>query len=721
MSHLSLHITTKNKFAGSCRNHRIRWLRRIFRRRRTLVSSITPQLHCHESTHSIYQNLTLHPSPSCTICRSQGAGYGLVIAFGVVFSIVTSGLIWLEFKFVGGSNTSEAFNTAGRTVKTGLIANVIVSQWTWAATLLQSSNVAWQYGVSGPFWYASGATIQIILFGILAVAIKRRAPNAHTLLEIIRARWGDTAHKVFFVFAIMTNIIVTAMLLLGGASVMNALTGMDIYAACMLIPVGVILYTAVGGLKATFMASCVNSFYVLIMLCLFSLAVYAGDDEVLGSPSRVWENLTKFVKTPSPAGAPANLGLGPVADNKEGSFLTMFSEGGLIFGVINIIGNFGTVFVDQSYYMGAIASKPSASWKGYILGGLMWFSIPFTLATSLGLGSRAAGLPVNSGEAGSGLVPPATAVYLFGSSGAWLIALMMMMAVTSTANSELIAVSSLISYDIYRTYINPKATGAQIIKVSRIGIVAFGIFMGIIAIILLEIGLNLGWVYLFMGIAIGGAVAPIYFCLTWEKASAMGAIVGAIVGTCAGFATWLITCQAYYGSINVDNLGGNYPMLGGNLASIIISLVVCAVISYLKPQNYDWKTTREIALVEEEGTSKDEDFSGEDSKEAMDKAAKYMLWACWGLTLILVVAWPLLALPAGVFSKGYFTFWVILSIIWGLLATIVGIVLPFWESRDAIAHIVKGLATCSPSVQAPTIPAQQAFPTPSFGKLPEEK
>ena len=26
-----------------------------------------------------------------------------------------------------------------------------------AATLLQSSNVAYKYGVSGPFWYASGA------------------------------------------------------------------------------------------------------------------------------------------------------------------------------------------------------------------------------------------------------------------------------------------------------------------------------------------------------------------------------------------------------------------------------------------------------------------------------------------------------------------------------------------------------------------------------------
>jgi Na+/proline symporter len=32
-----------------------------------------------------------------------------------------------------------------------------------------------------------------------------------------------------------------------------------------------------------------------------------------------------------------------VADNKGGSYMTMFSKGGLIFGVINIIGNFGTV------------------------------------------------------------------------------------------------------------------------------------------------------------------------------------------------------------------------------------------------------------------------------------------------------------------------------------------------------------------------------------------
>ena len=36
------------------------------------------------------------------------------------------------------------------------------------------------------------------------------------------------------------------------------------------------------------------------------------------------------------------------------------------------------------------------------------------------------------------------------------------MAVTSSGSAELVAVSSLVSYDVYRTYINPKATGKQV-------------------------------------------------------------------------------------------------------------------------------------------------------------------------------------------------------------------------------------------------------------------
>ena len=63
------------------------------------------------------------------------------------------------------------------------------------------------------------------------------------------SRWGKAAHITFLCFCFLTNIIVTAMLLLGGSAVVNALTGLDIYLASFLIPLGVIVYTLAGGLK----------------------------------------------------------------------------------------------------------------------------------------------------------------------------------------------------------------------------------------------------------------------------------------------------------------------------------------------------------------------------------------------------------------------------------------------------------------------------------------
>ena len=88
---------------------------------------------------------------------SEAAGYGMLIGFGIGLTVLTVALTYLERVVSGTVTPSEHFNPAGRDVKTGLTAAVIVSQWTWAATLLQSSNVAWNYGITGPFWYAPGA------------------------------------------------------------------------------------------------------------------------------------------------------------------------------------------------------------------------------------------------------------------------------------------------------------------------------------------------------------------------------------------------------------------------------------------------------------------------------------------------------------------------------------------------------------------------------------
>lgn len=48
-------------------------------------------------------------------------------------------------------------------------------------------------------------------------------------------------------------------------------------------------------------------------------------------------------------------------------------------------GNFGTIFVDQSYWQSSVAAKPKQGVIGFLLGGICWFAIPFGLATTTSL------------------------------------------------------------------------------------------------------------------------------------------------------------------------------------------------------------------------------------------------------------------------------------------------------------------------------------------------
>lgn len=62
---------------------------------------------------------------------------------------------------------------------------------------------------------------------------------------------------------------VTAMLLTGGSAVVTALTGMPTAAACFLLPIGVVLYTIAGGIKATFLTDYVHTVMILIIIFIF--------------------------------------------------------------------------------------------------------------------------------------------------------------------------------------------------------------------------------------------------------------------------------------------------------------------------------------------------------------------------------------------------------------------------------------------------------------------
>ncbi len=631
----------------------------------------------------------------------ESVGWFIVVGLGMVFAGIISAEIKIEEKYLGNMQSSEGFNTAGRIIKTGLTAAAIVSAWTWAATLLQSSTVAYLYGVSGPFWYAAGASIQVLLFGILAIELKRKAPNAHTFLEIIRARFGAGTHKVFLGFALTCNMIVTGMLLLGGAAVVNGLTGMDISLAAFLIPIGVMIYTLVGGLKATFVADYMHTVIIFIVILTFVAMVFFISP-ITGGVEGMYNKLVEAaslnpVISPTFAEGGAVEGDPSTYGNAMGAYLTMASAGGLIFGVINIVGNFGTVFVDQAYWQRAIAAQPSSTVKGFLLGGMCWFAIPFTLATTMGLTAVAIDVELTPEQVQLGLVVPAAASVLMGEIGAIMVLVMLFMAVTSAGSAELIAVSSLITYDVYRTYKNPKATGKQLLKVSRGVIVAFGLGMGALAVVLLGMGLSLGFVYLAMGILIGSAVIPIALTIIWNRTTRAGAVTGALVGVCLSLTTWTsVAASESGGVIDIASLGGAFPMLYGNVVAILSSGLICIVISLAQNKKYDWKELdQHMTLVtddmEQHEITATEVAKREQDEEQLKKAFKFSLKGGGLLTLIVIIFWPMPLYFSGyVFDFGFYGLWVGIAIAWVSVASAIIIGMPIAEARHGFAKVFSG-------------------------------
>ncbi|KAL2797200.1 Sodium:solute symporter family-domain-containing protein [Aspergillus keveii] len=624
---------------------------------------------------------------------SQAFGYGIIVGLGFAFALVMIFITWALKRYQHEVITSEMFSTAGRSVKSGLVASAVVSSWTWAATLLQSSAVAYQYGTSGPFFYASGATVQIILFATLAIELKRRAPNAHTFLEAIRARYGTPVHIVFIVFCLMTNILVTAMLLTGGSAVLTSMTGVSTTAACFLLPIGVVLYTLFGGIKATFITDYMHTVVIIVIIFIFSFSAYATSDK-LGSPGKVYDLLVQAAQ------------LHPVEGNAEGSYLTMRSKDGGIFWVINLVGNFGTVFLDNGYYNKAIAAHPVHAFPGYVIGGLCWFAIPWLCATTMGLSALAleGGRRIASVDVTAGLVLPFAAVELLGYSGAVCTTLMIFMAVTSAFSAQLIAVSSIFTYDIYQAYINPEAKGKRLVWISHLSCIVFALIMAGFSTGLYYAGIGMGYLYLLMGVIISSAVFPGAMTLVWKGQNWIAAAASPVLGLAMSLIAWLVTTKTEYGEFTVETTGANYPMLAGNVAALLSPMVFSPVLTYVfGPQNYDYESMRAIRKVDDsdvaaaahidlelipgENTSASEE---EEEIRKLNKAAFLSRTLTIGMVICFLLLWPIPMYGSSyVFSKQFFTGWVVVGIIW-LFGTAFGVVLfPLWEGRSSMVRVAR--------------------------------
>ena len=152
----------------------------------------------------------------------------------------------------------------------------------------------------------------------------------------------------------------------------------------------------------------------------------------------------------------------------------------------------------------------------------------------------------------------------------------------------------------------------------------------------------------------------------------------------------LVGAKIQGGSVTVSTLGTNEVMLSGNLIAILSSGFIHYVHSkFIDPQDYDFATLDEnIRLVEQ-------DLSGlqaeQQDKTQIRRAKRWITRRGYMLTFVLIILWPILSIPAQVFTQSYFAFWVLVSIAWGFGSAITITFLPLFESQEEIGRVFSGM------------------------------
>ena len=363
-------------------------------------------------------------------------------------------------------------------------------------------------------------------------------------------------------------------------------------------------------------------------------------------------------------------------------------------------------------------------------------------------------LPLSVAQNGAGLSSPATAIALLGKGGAVLMLLLLFMAVTSSTSAELIAVSSLLTFDIYKTYLRPKATSMELVRISHIGIIIYATVLASFCAILNAVNVNLTWLLTVLGVIVGGASIPIGLILLWPRMSTLAAILSPWIGLIFGLIAWFITTAKRSGAISVDTTGDAINAVAGNITSWMGGALLAIILTFAVPYQFSSDDPAYVARANKINGIADKSAQGAQGLSAKEvdieiargfEAEKHQTPSPTGSTtlnsdppstpapevvvptgndvvdfleakqvepmdpilvkrgtrlalifniiyaLIAIIIFPFAFFGSDyIFSQSAFTGWVVVSFFWVWCSMVICVIWPVVESRKALAEIAKG-------------------------------
>ncbi|WFD21132.1 hypothetical protein MCAP1_003389 [Malassezia caprae] len=495
---------------------------------------------------------------------------------------------------------------------------------------------------------------------------------------------------------LINNLIAVVNMLLGASAAISALTGMHIVASIFLLPLGVCLYTISGGLRATFLTDWAHT--IALFIIVLYLPIKTLTSPVIGSLHDLWNTVNEAARK------------APVSGNYMGSYLTMTSPSAVEFGIIHTLNASGLVIMDSSYWQKAYSANMAAAVPGYLLGGVVYFGLPWCLGSIMGLGSLALrntplwpafGRELSTKELNAGLILPYAGMAVAGKAGAVAVVLVVFMAVTSTMSAELIAVSSIISSDVYHTYVKRDASGKQIMFVSHLACVGFALVGCAVSMAFYYAGISLTWTVYFLGVITCPGMITMPLTVLWRRQSKGAAILSPVLGMAGGLATWLASARQYgHGVVSLETTGMLLPCLWGTIVSAVVPALSTVILSFVFPSApFHWAKFEDMELMDgststsadleekaEAGSPVDFEFPEDPQprrvysvQEEQYMRKMSLVSGIAGVVLFLVVwiIWPLSMYGSGyIFQPKFFSGWLVVSVIWVFVGLLVVLFLP---------------------------------------------
>ena len=148
-------------------------------------------------------------------------------------------------------------------------------------------------------------------------------------------------------------------------------------------------------------------------------------------------------------------------------------------------------------------------------------------------------------------------------------------------------------------------------------------------------------------------------------------------------------------------------MLAGNVAALCSPLIFIPILTFaFGRQNYDWVSMKAIRRGDDHdlalaanidlelvpGERSNSVIAEEEEQTKLLKASKIARYMTVFMTLALLILWPMPMYGSGyVFSKKFFTGWVVVGILWMFCSAFCVGLYPLWEGRGTSVRTVKSI------------------------------